>query len=205
MTRRTDHPILGATLAALALAATAAPLPAQPVAAGERVRLVPHGETTGYVARVVRLRGDTLWLDAPAARGARPDTTFAIPLVDVRRLDRSTGTRRHVKRNALIGAAAGGAIGAITGAVAGAEDDVAGEAAVFAGAAFALPGAGIGALTGLPRSERWEPVSLAAPASRDAASSGGVGLTPRIRPVRVPRRDGSWARALALGVTLRAR
>jgi hypothetical protein len=203
MTRR--HPILRATLvvAALSLPA-AAPLPAQ-VVAGERVRVVPHGES-GRVGRVVRLRGDTLWLDVPAARGARPDTTFAIPLAGVRRIDRSTGARRQVGRNARIGAAVGGALGAITGAVAGARDDMAGEAAIFIGAAFSMPGAGIGALTGLRRAEAWEPVSLPTRASTSRApSSGGLSLAPRLRPTRVPRRDGTWTRAFAAGLTVRPR
>ena len=201
MPRRTLHSVLGATITALALVTTAAPLRAQLLVPGERVRLVAHGDPVGQVARVARLRGDTLWLDVPAARGTRPDTTFAIPLVDVRRLERSVGERRHVGRNAWLGAAVGSAVGVVAGLAVGAEDGVAAEAAVGLGMMFAAPGAGVGALTGMRRTEGWEPVSLAVrpPAYRGPTPSDVFRLKPRLRPTRVPRRDGTWARGVAVG------
>ena len=194
-----------ALLTALALVASAAPLRAQVVLAGERVRVVTHGDPVSRVSRVVRLRGDTLWLERPAARGTRPDTTFAIPLVDVRRLERSVGERRHVGRNAWLGAAVGSALGVVTGLAAGAADGVAAEAAVGLGTMFALPGAGVGALTGMRRTEGWEPVSLAARAATDRGPSPSdvFRLKPRLRPTRVPRQGGTWARGFEAGLTVR--
>ena len=225
MTRRT-HRMHRTLLVALALVASAVPLvslPAQ-VATGDRVRLTRDGQDARRTGRVVRLRGDTIWLETPAARGARPDTTLAIPLTGVRRVERSTGRHRHVARNAGIGALVGVGAGMV-GALTVDEDDLGwffatrSEFGLAVGLVVGVPSATIGALTGLVPTEGWDAVpspSAAAPSttmpsatvpsatlpSRDRAR---LTVRPRVGTMRVPVRGAPPARAFTVGVTLRPR
>ncbi len=222
MTRRTPHTLLVA-LALVALVASALPLPAQ-VATGDRVRLTLDGQGPRRTGRVVRVRGDSLWLELPAARGTRPDTTFAIPLTGIVRMERSTGRRRHVARNAGIGALVGVGAGAV-GAATVTEDDLGwfvssrSEFGLAVGLVVGVPATAIGALTGIVPTEGWDVVpsrsggapsavapSAAAPSAaappRDRAR---LTVRPRIGTLRVPVRGAPPARALTVGVTLRPR
>ena len=202
MTRRTHHTLL----VALALVASAAPSSAQ-VATGDRVRLTLDDQGPRRVGHVVRLRGDTIWLELPAARGTRPDTTFAIPLTGILRMERSTGRRRHVARNAGIGALVGVGAGAV-GAATVDEDDRGwafsgrSEFGLAVGLVVGVPATAIGALTGIVPTEGWEPVSSPNAPTRDRAR---LTVRPRVGTMRVPMRGAPPARAITVGVTLRPR
>jgi hypothetical protein len=185
-----------------------APPPATELSGGTRLRVLPRAAARSYLARLVRATRDTAWVRAWAADTLSADGAFAVPLASLRRLEYSRGTARHVGRNTLYGAAAGALIGGAIGAAAGQGDDgdilevSAGEAAVFVGAVFALPGALVGALSGTRQTEDWAPVALPAP-SRPA--SAGPSVRPRLGLARVPVRGAPPARALTLGITVRTR
>jgi hypothetical protein len=192
---------------------TAPPTAPTALAPDARLRVHPRVGRAPYLVRVVRVDPDTIWVrpwDADAARVATGE--FAIPIADVRRLERSAGRRTRVLRNGGLGAAGGLIAGALIGAYIGATDEEGwfeispAEGAILLGVVLAIPAGVVGALTGVFPTERWRDVPLPAPTG---VSSGSLRGAPRIRPrvglTRVPVRGAPAARALTVGVTVRAR
>ena len=159
------------------------------LAPGSRVRITAPGKPARPATLIVR-RPDTLLVRWDDSIGSEP-----VPLADISRLDVSLGQHRSVRRNAGIGALIGVVGGAILGAATYSpctdtgllacymEPDSRGQAAVYGGAAGGALGVVVGALTGLPKRERWEPVttSAARAAMSIAPSERGVAVRVALR------------------------
>lgn len=162
LARRCRTAPVRAALLALACLMPTAVLPAQPsrLTAGDRVRVHAHGATTAYVARVVRVGPDTLWLSPRSSDGGPYDTPRGVALASMRRLQLADGRERHVQRDAMRGAIAGAGLGALAGLAITETGVPRGEVATFMAATFAVPGAILGALNGLRGTDRWVDVAL---------------------------------------------
>ncbi|MDF1504900.1 hypothetical protein [Roseisolibacter sp. H3M3-2] len=196
--------LLALALTALTARAAAEAAAQAPVAPGDRVRVDLRPSGARVVGSVVASDADTLRL--VVREGDRPDT-LAVPTARLHGVWRSAGHRTHVARNALVGAGSGVAAGVLTAAT---YDEAAdggwfhitpADAGVIVGLAVGVPAAGVGALTGLARTEAWERVPL--PAVRTAHA--GLAVRPRVGTTRVPVRGAPPARALTVGLTLRPR
>lgn len=104
---------------------------------------------------------------------SRSDTSIAIPLVLIARLDRRTS---GAGQGAALGAAIAGGAGLLLGtALAGDESfDVDAGAAVGGALVFALAGAGVGAMIGSQR-QRWQTIHRAPPGAGPVVHSTGRG------------------------------
>ena len=137
--------LLGVALLAMHSPSLAAqgPLPLAEVQPGARVRVEAHGIVAGkYVGTVLSRRGDTLTLGNPSG------TPVVLPLGSIGSLEISRGKSRT----------AGAIRGMLGGAPIGAALGIFGVAEVFAAftAAGVLWGAGIGAIVGRERWERFD-------------------------------------------------
>jgi hypothetical protein len=162
-------------LAALVLAAMAAPAQAQSSSAqsvqpGDRIR-VTRGDRLGdpLIGRLVRLARDSVWL---LPRGL--PVPVSMPLGPGVRLDRSLGRKSHIVTGALVGAGVGAAATAFFLSVFCGGDTVCdGDEQLRAAAIIGLPclavGAGIGAMITV---ERWAPL----PSGVEAAARIRVGV-----------------------------
>ncbi len=128
---------------------------AQPLAPGDRIRVVPASGGAPIAGDFVRHSADSVWLQ-PSRRGK----TISVGLGSGVRLDRSVGSRSHAGLGALVGAGVGAAVTIFfLSRFCGGDTLCDGDEQVRAAAIFGLPsvalGAGIGALI---RTERWTPV-----------------------------------------------
>ncbi|GLC28389.1 hypothetical protein [Roseisolibacter agri] len=67
------------------------------------------------------------------------------------------------------------------------------------------PATGSRVLMPLPHDGRRLAVRPSAAEAKRPQRTDALRLRPRLSPTRVPRRDGTWARAVAIGVTVRPR
>ena len=112
-------------------------------------------------------------------------SSVSVPLTSITTFKRSRGLKSNAGKGALIGSLVGGALGAVFGAAAYREcvpvgwldcmmaPESAAQSAAIGGFLMGLMGAGIGALAGAEKTERWEEVPL-----------------DRLRVSFAPRRDG---------------
>ncbi|HEU4988568.1 MAG TPA: hypothetical protein VFT41_02145 [Gemmatimonadaceae bacterium] len=165
------------TLGVLAPAAIAAQRPTV-LAPDTRIRFAVARDTPSIVATVVAQRGDTLWV-----RPVRAADTLALGLSHLARLDVSRGKHTRALHHAgvgfLVGAVTGGVLGYATGTDCTSGEWICfprSETAAFAGVAFGMIGAGVGAIVGWARpTERWEAVALPADARFTLTSDGRGG------------------------------
>ena len=172
----------------LALFVLALPAPpcvqaqATDLAVDARVRVTaPRHHFNRDIATVTELRGDSIVL---ASRMG----TRAVALGNVTRLDVSTGTRRNVRRGALIGLGVGALFGLTMTdeAMDDCSDELLlcpipatdGEMEVAGALVSGLAGAAIGAVVGaFVRTERWENRTPAVTAAINPGRFGGVQLS----------------------------
>ena len=196
-----------AALALVLCGGTSAAAQGPEPAPGTRVRVHLYPDGSRLVARLIAAEADTLRLEPTA--GAAPQPAIAIPRARVSRLERSTGRRRHVARNAGFGALVGVGAG-LMGALTADEDDLdwftptRSQFGLMVGVVVGVPTTIIGALTGFVRTEGWAAVP---PPAATTASPDRAGLTvrPKVGTMRVPVRGAPPARAITVGLTLRPR
>ena len=152
------------------------------LAVGARVRVTsPRHHFNRDVATVTELRGDSIVLTSKMG-------TRAVALSNVTRLDVSTGTRRNVRRGALIGLGVGALFGLTMTdeAMDECSDQLLlcptpatdGEMEVAGALVSGVAGAAIGAIVGaFVRTERWENRSPAVTAAINPGRFGGVQLS----------------------------
>ena len=148
-------------LATVLLALSSPACAASPVTTGERVRVTLIArEPAPVVGRVLELPSDAILLSAEPDSAPR-----AIPRAAIARLEVHRGTGTNAGRGAVIGALIVGIPASLLGIFgAGVTEEPGGlsttEAALVAGGAGAVLGAGIGALIGKSeKHERWEEVA----------------------------------------------
>ena len=193
-----------------------APHLAPHLAPGARLRVDVRGSRAPSLVRLVRATSDTLWIRGWNADPAGSDGTFAVALASVRRLQLSRGRHTHVRRNAGYGLAGGLFVGGVLGAIEGANDDgdeffeiSPAEGALILGIVLGVPAGLVGALTGLPPTEDWTDVPLAASARVSSHARRTTHTAHTIRPrlglTRIPVRGAPGARAITVGLTVRPR
>jgi hypothetical protein len=153
------------------------------VAVGTRVRVTaPTSDLERHVTTIMDVRDDSIVV---GVRGS----SRTIGLADVTALEASTGRRRQVLRDALlglgIGVVAGAAIGAITYEECVPQTffdcmmafESATESAAFGGILFGAAGLLTGAVVGVfDRKDSWAPVDLPVRAAIVPTRSGGVSV-----------------------------
>lgn len=140
-----------------------APLSAQPVTQGSRVRVTSDSLTLRVEGEVVDLDGQHLVVNPTSPEGLR-GAPLTLTWGQVSRIEVSRGQRSTALKGALIGAGIGAGVGGLTFLGCGNEDRIAGF--TCGGAALATVGmVGLGAVVGAlissgGKKDRWEEVPL---------------------------------------------
>ncbi|HYW30097.1 MAG TPA: hypothetical protein VE869_01235 [Gemmatimonas sp.] len=166
--RRLPNPLVLLVLSIIVVVATAtisAPASAQagtpPLRAGTRVRVTSaQWKSNELVGTIEQSRGDSLFV-----RVSGHDTSVAVAVSAIRKLDVSQGQRSRPWRGLGVGAGVGGVIGALWGLSItpdkrGMIVNTRGEQAMVLGISMAIIGAPVGLVTGvLTKSEGWKAVA----------------------------------------------